>query len=125
MVRLAVIASLGMTSAASAEIYRWVDENGRVHYGDQPPDQSAEALDVRPGSGPSPGERAARRQAEQAEQARALQCGRAQAQLQDYEQAVRLVERDADGNERELSAAERERLMQRAAADVATFCDDA
>jgi hypothetical protein len=29
-----------------AEIYKWVDENGDVHYGDRRPDQAAEAVDI-------------------------------------------------------------------------------
>lgn len=28
---------LALTAPASAEIYRWVDSDGRVHFGDQPP----------------------------------------------------------------------------------------
>ena len=29
-----------------AEIYKWVDENGVVHYGDQRPNQAAETVDI-------------------------------------------------------------------------------
>jgi glutaredoxin len=31
------LGSLGFAGAANAEIYRWVDEAGRVHYSDHPP----------------------------------------------------------------------------------------
>ena len=34
------------TGLAHAEIYKWVDENGVVHYGDRRPDQAAETVDV-------------------------------------------------------------------------------
>ncbi len=34
------------TAPGHAEIYKWVDENGVVHYGDRRPDQAAETVDV-------------------------------------------------------------------------------
>lgn len=34
---LIVIASLALAPAATAEVYKWVDNNGKVHYGDTPP----------------------------------------------------------------------------------------
>ncbi len=34
---LILLALLVSTVAVSAEVYRWVDENGRAHYGDRPP----------------------------------------------------------------------------------------
>lgn len=34
---LALILSLFFTGEASAEIYRWVDENGKTHFSDTPP----------------------------------------------------------------------------------------
>lgn len=33
-------------AAAAADIYRWTDEHGRVHYGQRPPPQGAERLDM-------------------------------------------------------------------------------
>jgi hypothetical protein len=30
---------LAMTGAASAQVYKWVDEHGKIHYGDRPPDE--------------------------------------------------------------------------------------
>ncbi len=35
------------TGLAHAEIYKWVDENGVVHYGDRRPDQAAETVDIK------------------------------------------------------------------------------
>ncbi len=35
--RILMLCVLLVTRAAAAEIYRWVDENGTVHFGDQPP----------------------------------------------------------------------------------------
>ncbi len=39
----------GLCNAASAELYQWTDENGRVHFGDRAPDEvSATALQAAP-----------------------------------------------------------------------------
>jgi hypothetical protein len=54
MTRLAVgvaslLLALGLATSASAKIYKWTDEEGNVHYGDEPP-QGAEAVDLPPPS---------------------------------------------------------------------------
>jgi hypothetical protein len=35
--RAALLAALFAAAAAQAQVYRWVDEKGRVHYGERPP----------------------------------------------------------------------------------------
>ncbi len=47
-------AALAITLSAQAQVYKWQDEAGRWHYGDQPPDtgQAVEQTDIP--SGPSP-----------------------------------------------------------------------
>lgn len=43
-----VVLTLWLPALASAEIYRWVDEQGRVHYGDAPKDKAkAEQITVK------------------------------------------------------------------------------
>jgi hypothetical protein len=37
MMRLLLLAALGVCFAASAQQYKWVDQNGRTQYGDNPP----------------------------------------------------------------------------------------
>ena len=39
--------------AVAAEVYRWTDEQGRVHYGERPPAQGAERLDLPATGSPS------------------------------------------------------------------------
>lgn len=34
------VVCLALSGAASAQVYKWVDENGKVHYGDAPPDRN-------------------------------------------------------------------------------------
>jgi hypothetical protein len=41
-----------MDAGATDEVYRWVDENGIVHFGDRPPEQvDAEQVDIQPAKG--------------------------------------------------------------------------
>lgn len=41
-----------LATTHAAPVYRWVDEAGRVHYGDQPPPEGAEAVEI-PASRPA------------------------------------------------------------------------
>ena len=43
-VALALLIAVGLSSQALAEPFKWVDEKGRVVYGDRPPDDSARQL---------------------------------------------------------------------------------
>lgn len=44
---LLIVASSVLSSYASAEVYRWVDANGKVHFGDRAPaGQKTETLDL-------------------------------------------------------------------------------
>lgn len=48
------LAAIGIvTTATAATLYRWVDEQGRVHYSDRP-QQGAETVEVQPAPGYSP-----------------------------------------------------------------------
>ena len=37
-----------------AAVYRWVDADGRIHYGDKPPPAGAERVNIGPAPGPDP-----------------------------------------------------------------------
>lgn len=43
--RYLLLALLIATTGAQAELYRWTDENGRVHFGDKPPGDDEEAAE--------------------------------------------------------------------------------
>ena len=49
MKRYAIFLLLMMASAAQAEIYKWVDSAGNVHYGDQPETSKAKKMQKLPG----------------------------------------------------------------------------
>jgi glutaredoxin len=46
-VALAVIASMAAAGVAAQGMYRWVDKDGRVHYGDKPPTEAAKQVETR------------------------------------------------------------------------------
>lgn len=53
--RISLIPLLGMillSTGLEAKTYRWVDEHGEVHYGDQKPDVSYQTLDIAPENTP-------------------------------------------------------------------------
>lgn len=122
--------------SAVAEIYRWVDDQGRVHYGDRPAaGRSAEKLQSTP-AGPArtagrdtSGDRAdpadeAEERAERAAEVRQQECKKARTRLQAYRDAARLTTTGPDGETRELDADERVDVIVRAEEQVAELCPD-
>lgn len=115
--------------SADAAIYRWVDAQGRVHYGDATTaPRSAEAVPQRYGTDvPS---RAASAvdptelpvtELPPTEQS----CEQAQAQYDTYRGADQIVETDSLGVERTMDGAQREQLLARAEMRVSRACGDA
>lgn len=88
--------------ASAAEVYKWTDRNGQVHYADRPR-PGAEALDVKPASGD--GGAAADREKDEA--ARAARCKLETEELDRARKATGLRETDSKGKSRDLSADER------------------
>jgi hypothetical protein len=134
-------------AGVEADIYRWVDEEGKVHFGDRPgAAESAEEVRVKGGGGadlPAPGatdrsqtrqrlleqyekERLERRAAaaeKKAEQARRTRnCAIAKDRLSTYEKSV-LYDYGSDGERQFLSKAEHEQALVDARADVERWCD--
>ena len=122
-----LVLSFGVAAAASAQQYKWVDQDGKVRYGDTPP-PGAKAQRLKPPSGgaaPAPAaeakkgekgekpltpEEAFRKrqedaqkaqqkqaQSEQASQAKREDCARAQEYLRTLESGQRIVRTDAQG----------------------------
>lgn len=115
--------------AQTAEIYKWTDEQGRIHYGDRPVDDTALPVEIDkrpPNPDPELGERrqrrdrlleqfaderraeaeeAARLAAEKAERER--RCERSRKRLWQYEHSVYLYEKTESGERRILNEDER------------------
>lgn len=104
---LTLLALLACASAASAtEVYRWVDKDGIVHFGDKPK-HDAEQLNVEaPGT---PVDDAS----EQAAAARAAECDRQKKQIDTYRQATVLKETNNLGQVHEYTPEEREAFLKR------------
>ncbi|MDZ7661317.1 DUF4124 domain-containing protein [Thiohalophilus sp.] len=141
-----LLASLLSVSMA-AEVYKWTDEQGRVHYGDRPPEEGASSVDVDPGpasGSPIPGdaerrektrrllrayeeERRVKQQREQRQEAEAAErhkrCAWARDRLRRYKQAGRLYDLDEAGNRRILADSQRQQAEAQAARDVEKWCD--
>lgn len=111
---------------ALADAYRWVDDQGQVHFGDRPPDRSAERLNL-PGSPAAPATPAADDAEADTQAPRSLadrrqDCERLRALVKSYRQADELLWEDPDGSRRPMNAQEREELLQRSQADADQAC---
>ncbi|ASP39505.1 hypothetical protein CHH28_12845 [Bacterioplanes sanyensis] len=68
MIRIVLVITCLLASAAQAQVYRWVDDEGRVHFGDRPPvseKKAAEKVTVQVPKAPSEGGSFERRQRQQ------------------------------------------------------------
>lgn len=142
-----------LTSATSfAGLNKWVDENGKVHYSDQPPPSGVQAETLRPAPAPATdnasgstvpaapktiAEREAEfRKAQQAkkeaadkaakEQAIAetdkANCTAAQQNLRTLQADMRLTELNEKGERSYLSDEQRQQRIAKAQQDISTFC---
>lgn len=137
---LAVVFASG---AWAGGVYKWVDEHGRVHYGDRPGGPGARELRV-PESAPPDADEASRlerrrhllraieeeREQKRAEAARrkaekerrARNCAVARDRLRSYRNAGYLYDLDREGRRRVLSDTERARAIADAERAVAYWC---
>jgi len=130
-------------SAASAEIYKWIDEEGQVHYGDKPVGDASEQIKLRaePTADGNAEARHAKRDRlleifeEQRSERQALaakqraereerrqRCEEAKRQQQKYETASAIFEKDDDGNRRILSDEEHAMVRRVSAEEVQRWC---
>ncbi|MFP5305879.1 MAG: DUF4124 domain-containing protein [Gammaproteobacteria bacterium] len=144
----AVIAAAAF-AASAGQVYKWVDANGRVHFSDTPrPGWKAVDLNA-PGTAEAAAAAAeptaedetdavteagdaatdaavedegAGADAAISPQLRAEECTRAREQLESYRNATKIVERDAEGKEKEYSTSERLQLIQQTQQRVTELC---
>lgn len=138
--------------AAQAEVYKWTDAEGRVHYGDEPPSDSIPEFKVRPppvvtpdsafSKAPTEQERqdrqrrllesfaADRREKQQAERERKQvaarrekNCRTARARLRSAQDANLIFDYDQQGNRIFYDRAQRENYLQRLRKDVRQWCN--
>lgn len=135
-----MLSSLGCAALAAAEIYRWTDETGRVHFGDRPPQGIAaedmsdtakkinvdESRDERAKLGKifAPETAEERRNREQKAQGmarqRAQQCQSAQKRLQQLE--GRFIMRDESGKLFDVRESERKTMVEELKTQIRANC---
>jgi len=131
------------SAVASSAVYKWVDDNGQVHYGEKPPHDDARELNLR--QGPSPDaqledrrqrqqkllrayeeEREVKRRQEQQAQRRNAErqsyCRRARVDLENARNSSVLYTRDDTGEKRFLSKSERRQYEAQLEAEVQRYC---
>jgi len=104
MVLVLVLAVLGFVEA-QADIYRWTDESGRVHYGERPPHDEARRMDL-PASGKSDAASTATDAQRRARQRRLLES-------YDYEREKKREQQAKDAEQARELAQQCERLKRR------------
>ncbi len=121
MRNLIVVLAAGFfaTALSAGEVYKWVDKDGRAHYGDKPKTMPAEPVMPQPGQLPG---QPADPEADQKAAARTAACDAKKKQLESYRRATVIKETDSLGNTRELSAADRQKLISLTEQQVATSC---
>ena len=137
-----VILLLGANTAIG-EVYKWVDEDGKVHFGGRPQSKDAEAIDVKPAAPANTDARqrhertqrvleaftAERKERENAQQAakeeareRKRKCAAARAEQKRRESSAFLFYKDDDGNRRVIEGAEYDAAIKKARDAVAHWC---
>lgn len=130
-----------MPALASAQIYRWTDAEGRVHFGQRPP-AGAEQIEVRPQvverddqtrerearserffDARRQEQQAAREQASQTRAAREQECKSLRSQLSQLQLGGRFFRNDAAGERVYYSDSELEAARQRLAARISQVCN--
>jgi len=142
---LLALAAAALALPAAAQVYKWLDEDGRVHYSAQRPPAGAEQLEtIEPrDTEASPQARkrlaeqqkrleALRRQREQREQRAAEQaaaeasrrenCAKARENLQNLQTAIRIYETDDQGNRVRVGEEQRQANIEQARAAIEEFC---
>lgn len=125
---LAMVSSL-FCSAAAADVYRWTDIDGNVHFGDRPQyvDEPIEVKTADIGDPDDAPDTAAPDTADAdaaALEARAENCEVASKRLAEYERADQLVGEDEYGRKRDIIGEERVEVLLRAQKDVEEFCGE-
>ena len=109
--------TLACAVAQAAEVYKWKDKDGRVHYGDKPKHE-AQSVNVGPDEprGPLTSEEEATMIARKAE------CDRLTKQYDVYSKAPSINETDGQGKTREYTPEERSKFLEQAQKKMQDAC---
>ena len=136
---------LAVSTAAWGGIYKWVDADGQVHYGERAP-QTGGSEQVQVEQGPAPDAAAAARRAKQQKFMRALEedrqvresaqqkaeqkaeqrehrCALARDRLRTYQRSNRVYRLDSQGKRVYLPDSSRDQAISRARQEIQRWCD--
>lgn len=128
---LLVTVLLASTFAASAaDVYRWVDDKGVTHYGDNASQAGSHTSTLKlfktnepdTADGRSPASPAPASDAGLSNQVRSEQCEKAKKRLEDYNNADQLLVTDEQGQQREITPDEKIEAIVRAKRETQDFC---
>lgn len=149
MIKYLLLLLILTSTNAFAEINKWVDSNGKVHYSDQPPPPDAKPKTLRSfsdtqdsaSSSVAATKTLAEREAElkkaqmakkeaadkaaqkqSAAEAQQASCNIAQQNLRALQDGIRMVEIDAKGERSYLDDKQREQGIAKAQKDISTYC---
>ncbi len=113
-------------SVLAAEVYKWTDEKGRVHYSDRPRQQDAKKVVVNAGSGD--GGTGAEREASAIEKLKMQDkkyaaCKNRKEQLANWKLASKIVEKDGLGREKTYTDDEKQSLLERTQSSIDKDCE--
>ena len=133
-----ILALVLSPSAVNAGIYKWTDENGKVHYGAQrPKDAPAEKMKLHvpePASQPYSEEEDQESKAkeepkledhgdqEKANQERAAYCANERKRLKTVEKNKEVYEKDASGKVNKVSSEVRNQRLNKIRANISKYC---
>lgn len=107
-------------AGADTQLYRWVDKDGHVHYGDQPAPNAKMVNPKVPGS--EDAQDAADAAAKAAADKQAADCKSKNDELARYKSATSITETDALGNSKDYTAEQRDQLVARTQKYVNDHC---
>lgn len=122
MRRLLLILLLSTPALAGQSVYRWVDANGKVHYGDRPPAPQAEKVEIRAPAPSAPVTPPAAPTAAATAAAASTECQRWREQLARYQASPVLIEVAPDGSRQEHLGESRNRVILRAEQAMREAC---
>ena len=140
-----IVITLLLVGSAHAEVYKWTDDRGKIHYSDQPV-KNSQQLQVNESSDPGPGvsgeqreerrrkllqaleeDRAKREQQKEKQKQVAArkqrQCVLAKDRLKNYENANTLYNLDSKGNRVTLSDVQRKKAIDQLRSQIEQNCN--
>lgn len=124
-----LLAFIMLPTAMATGVYKWTDENGKVHYGSQRPENAeAETLNIND-SQPTPAPKKSEGADEanlpvddKAKQERLAYCKKERNRLKTVEKNKTIHEKDASGNVVKLAAKERQQRLSKIQANINKYC---